>query len=167
MSRGAPHVGGCGPNRRLGETGLGAYDTAQPERPPRRSETANVAKARGIVKRRKAVQNIRKITRTMQLIATARFQRTFNRAVATRPFTEKITELVRELSADREQIDHPLLRANTGTDRCALLVITSNRGLCGGYNGNLLRTAVGFIRAQETPQKRGAPSSSTSPGRRG
>ena len=98
-----------------------------------------MAKARGITKRRKAVQNIRKITRTMQLIATARFQRAFNRAVATRPYTNKLTELVRDLAATQEQIEHPLLQVNSGTGRSILLVLTSNRGLCGGYNAGLLR----------------------------
>jgi len=110
-----------------------------------------VAKARGIVKRRKAVQNIRKITRTMQLIATARFQRAFNRAVATRPYTNKLTELVRDLAATQEEIEHPLLQVNSGTGRSILLVITSNRGLCGGYNAGLLRTAAGFLRQREQP----------------
>jgi F-type H+-transporting ATPase subunit gamma len=108
-----------------------------------------VAKARGIVKRRKAVQNIRKITRTMQLIATARFQRAFNRAMATRPYTEKLTELVRDVAATKEEIRNPLLRVNSGTGRSVVLVITSNRGLCGGYNANLLRTGVAFLRTQE------------------
>ena len=58
-----------------------------------------MAKARAIVKRRKAVRNIRKITRTMQLIATARFNQAHKRATATKPYTEKITEMVGELSA--------------------------------------------------------------------
>ncbi|HOW19107.1 MAG TPA: FoF1 ATP synthase subunit gamma, partial [Phycisphaerae bacterium] len=108
-----------------------------------------MAKARGITKRRKAVQNIRKITRTMQLIATARFQRAFNRAVATRPYTNKLTELVRDLAATQEQIEHPLLQVNSGTGRSILLVLTSNRGLCGGYNAGLLRAAAGFLRLRE------------------
>ena len=85
----------------------------------------------------------------MQLIATARFQRAFNRAMATKPYTEKITELVQELSGKQEQIEHPLLRVNKGTGRCAALLITSNRGLCGGYNANLLRNAMAFIRSHE------------------
>jgi len=109
-----------------------------------------MAKARAIVKRRKVVQNIRKITRTMQLIATARYQQTFNRAVASKPYTAKITELVGQLiTGIQGRIEHPLLKVNQGTGRCGLLVITSNRGLCGGYNGNVLRTAVGHLNARE------------------
>lgn len=99
-----------------------------------------MAKARKIVKRRKAVQNIRKITQTMQLIATARFQKCLRRATASRPYTEKITEMIQTLSG-LESVDHPLLRPNQGVARSILLAITSNRGLCGAYNASLLRLA--------------------------
>ncbi|MFH1419776.1 MAG: ATP synthase F1 subunit gamma [Planctomycetota bacterium] len=102
-----------------------------------------MAKARQIVKRRKAVTNIRKITKTMQLIATARFQQAYNRAVATKPYTQKITQLVEELSAATgDEVHHPLLRQNPDAAKDLLLVLTSNRGLCGGYNGNVLRRAI-------------------------
>lgn len=109
-----------------------------------------MAKARAIVKRRKAVRNIRKITRTMQLIATARYQQAYNRAMATKPYTEKITELVDQLSrATQGQIEHPLLQVNEGTGRTAILVLTSNRGLCGGYNSRILEAALDFIKERE------------------
>jgi F-type H+-transporting ATPase subunit gamma len=109
-----------------------------------------MAKARQIVKRRKAVTNIRKITKTMQLIATARFQQAYNRAMGTKPYTQKITQLVEELSAAAgDQIDHPLLKENAEAQKDLLLVITSNRGLCGGYNGGLLRRAVAHLNEAE------------------
>ena len=104
-----------------------------------------MAKARAIIKRRKAVSNIRKITRTMQLIATARFQRFHQRAVRAKAYTAGITELVEELAAVAGRISHPLLQANRDVGRCVLLVITSNRGLCGGYNGNVMRTGVEML----------------------
>ena len=91
-----------------------------------------MANRRVLVKRRKAVRNIRKITRTMQLIATARFQATFNRAVASRPFTEKLAEIVGDLARGAEGIDHPLMKSQNPAAPAALLVLTSNRGLCGG-----------------------------------
>lgn len=100
-----------------------------------------MAKARAIVKRRRAVSNIRKITSTMQLIATARFQKCLQRAVASRPFTRKITEMIEALG-DQRAVDHPLLRPNEATGKSILLVITSNRGLCGPYNGAVLRTLL-------------------------
>ncbi len=100
-----------------------------------------MAKARAIIKRRKAVQNIRKITRTMQLIATARYQAAFTRATKTRPYTEHITQLVERVARHQKELQHPLLRVNTESRRSVLIVITSNRGLCGGYNASLMRTS--------------------------
>jgi F-type H+-transporting ATPase subunit gamma len=100
-----------------------------------------MANRRVLVKRRKAVSNIRKITRTMQLIATARFQAAFNRAVASRPYTEKLAELVGDLSRGAEGIEHPLMRSQNPAAPAALVVVTSMRGLCGGYNANVLRAA--------------------------
>ena len=104
-----------------------------------------MANRRIITKRRKAVRNIRKITRTMQLIATARFQATYNRAVATKPYSEKLGEMVASLAGLAADIDHPLMTADVDAGRSSLLVITSNRGLCGGYNANVLRGAVKHI----------------------
>src|SRR5215203_7052095 len=101
-----------------------------------------MAKARAILKRRKAVRNIRKITKTMQMIATAKFQKSLKRAVGTKPYALKIRELVMELSRSLRagvDVDHPLLRRPSDTDKkdkIALVVITSNRGLAGAYNGS-------------------------------
>jgi len=106
-----------------------------------------MANRRVLVKRRKAVRNIRKITRTMQLIATARFQAAFNRAMATKPYTEKLAELVADLSRAAGSVSHPLLQTND-TPRSALVILTSNRGLAGGYNANVLRSAVEHLDRQ-------------------
>ena len=107
-----------------------------------------MANRRVLVKRRKAVRNIRKITRTMQLIATARFQAAFNRAVATRPYTEKLAELVADLSRAAGSVEHPLLKTHDGVPRSALVVLTSDRGLAGGYNASVLRSALGHLDQQ-------------------
>ncbi|HEX8522769.1 MAG TPA: ATP synthase F1 subunit gamma [Tepidisphaeraceae bacterium] len=115
-----------------------------------------MAKARAIVKRRKAVRNIKKITKTMQMIATAKFQKSLKRAVGTKPYTMKVRELVRELAATVGNVEHPLLRNPEGdqrTNRIAVLVLTSNRGLAGAYNGNVLRAAANFMRQQEAAGK--------------
>ena len=103
-----------------------------------------MANRRVLVKRRKAVKNIRKITRTMQLIATARFQAAYQRAEATKPYSAKLAELVADLSRAAGSTEHPLLQENDA-DTKALVVLSSNRGLCGGYNANVLRTAVGHL----------------------
>ena len=108
-----------------------------------------MANRRVLVKRRKSVRNIRKITRTMQLIATARFQAAFNRAMATKPYTQKLAELVADLSRAAGSVDHPLLQTHDDVPRSALVVITSDRGLAGGYNANVLRQAVEFLRRRD------------------
>jgi len=107
-----------------------------------------MANRRVLVKRRKSVRNIRKITRTMQLIATARFQAAFSRAVASRPYTEKLAELVADLSRAAGDVDHPLLKTHEDVKRSAVVVITADRGLAGGYNANVLRTAVAHLDQQ-------------------
>jgi F-type H+-transporting ATPase subunit gamma len=107
-----------------------------------------MANRRELVKRRKSVRNIRKITRTMQLIATARFQAAFNRAMATKPYTQKLAELVADLSRAAGDVDHPLLATHDDVKRSALVVLTSARGLAGGYNAHVLRAAVAHLDEQ-------------------
>ncbi|MBI3409283.1 MAG: ATP synthase F1 subunit gamma [Planctomycetes bacterium] len=104
-----------------------------------------MAKTRAIVKRRKAIRNIRKITRTMELIATARFQKTMQRATEAEAFTRKIAELAADLSASATNIQHPLLEKRDPVKRTLILVIGSNRGLCGGYNAAIIREAAAAI----------------------
>lgn len=105
-----------------------------------------MAKARAITKRRKAVRNIRKITQTMQLIATARFQKCLQRATASQPYTQAISNMISAV-ASAGSVDHPLLQENETADDSVLLVITSNRGLCGSYNAAILRSAFQRRRA--------------------
>lgn len=101
-----------------------------------------MAKARAIVKRLKAVKNIRKITRTMELIATARFKKAMDRATEAAAYTRKISEIVADLSATSLTFTHPLLKAHETQARGIILILTSNRGLCGGYNSAVLRPAL-------------------------
>ncbi|MHC4444207.1 MAG: ATP synthase F1 subunit gamma [Planctomycetota bacterium] len=108
-----------------------------------------MAKARVITKRRKAVQNIHKITRTMQMVATAQFQTAFNRLVTARPYMEKLAELVEQLWRSQVELPHPLLEVNSESNRSVLIVLTSNRGLCGGYNTHVLEAAVDHINKRE------------------
>src|SRR5438128_3692731 len=105
-----------------------------------------MAKTRALVKRRKAIQNIRKITRTMELIATARFKKALDRALEAEAYTRKIAELAADLSATATNVKHPLLEKHESVQNVLLLVITSNRGLCGGYNASILREAAQRIR---------------------
>src|SRR5437764_105918 len=105
-----------------------------------------MANTRDLVKRRKAIRNIRKITRTMELIATARFKKALDRAVEAEAYTRKIAELAADLSATAGSVDHPLLKKREDVKNSLLLVLCSNRGLCGGYNASILREANQRIR---------------------
>src|ERR687885_1471532 len=107
-----------------------------------------MAKTRELVKRRKAVRNIRKITRTMELIATARFKKALDRAVEAEAYTRKIAELAADLGASAANLSHPLLQKREDVRNSLLLVITSNRGLCGGYNASILREAIRRVREE-------------------
>jgi F-type H+-transporting ATPase subunit gamma len=101
-----------------------------------------MAKARALDKRRKSIRNIRKITRTMELIATARFKKAMDRATAASAYTRRITQVVADLAQAGLQVSHPLLEQREETKTATLLVLTANRGLCGGYNGSVFRAAV-------------------------
>ena len=100
-----------------------------------------MANARALDKRRKSIKNIRKITRTMELIATARFKQAMDRASAATEYTNRITGLVANLANTGMELSHPLLESRDQPNTATQLVLTSNRGLCGGYNGNVLRLA--------------------------
>ncbi|WP_153555221.1 ATP synthase F1 subunit gamma [Roseimaritima sediminicola] len=100
-----------------------------------------MANARALDKRRKSIRNIRKITRTMELIATARYKKAMDRAAAATAYTRQITAIVSRLSQAGLSVEHPLLEPRENPQRAKLLVLSSNRGLCGGYNGAILRTA--------------------------
>jgi len=104
-----------------------------------------MASPRQLDKRRKAVRNIRKITRTMELIATARFKRAMDRAEAATAYTNRITALVADLAHSGLEVSHPLLETRKETRRMVLLVLTGNRGLCGGYNSSVQRLGQGRL----------------------
>jgi F-type H+-transporting ATPase subunit gamma len=92
-------------------------------------------------KRRRSIRNIRKITRTMELIATARFKKAMDRASAATAYTNRMTKLVSDLLGSGLEVSHPLLDERESVRSATLLVLTANRGLCGGFNGNVQRAA--------------------------
>ncbi len=103
-----------------------------------------MAKARALDRRRKSVRNIRKITRTMELIATARFKKAMDRSIAARDYTKQLAKILGNIAAVGADVAHPLLEIRP-TKRAAVLVLTGNRGLCGGYNSNVIRQAIALL----------------------
>jgi F-type H+-transporting ATPase subunit gamma len=105
-----------------------------------------MANARALDKRRKSIRNIRKITRTMELIATARYKKAMERAQAATAYTDQITKIVGRLAAAGLDVKHPLLEQRDEIKSARVLVLSSNRGLCGGYNSSVLRESVPRIK---------------------
>ena len=101
-----------------------------------------MANIRQLDKRRKSVKNIRKITRTMELISTGRFKKAMDRASAATDYTKRITAIVQDLAKSGTEVSHPLLVQHDKIDAIDMLVLTANRGLCGGYNGSVVRAAI-------------------------
>jgi F-type H+-transporting ATPase subunit gamma len=100
-----------------------------------------VAQARELRRRIRSVQSTRQITRTMEMVSTSKLKRAQDRVVGARPYAAALVEVMAELYAPELAEDFPLLRQPEGGKirRAALLLITSNRGLCGAFNANLIR----------------------------
>src|SRR4051794_16033064 len=100
-----------------------------------------------ILRRRiRSVESTKKITRAMELIAASRIVKAQQRVAAARPYSEQITEVIRNLAAAGAGTDHPLLQSTGEVTRTGYVVIAADRGLAGGYNGNVIRMAERAIR---------------------
>jgi|GraSoiStandDraft_46_1057282.scaffolds.fasta_scaffold294319_1 F-type H+-transporting ATPase subunit gamma len=99
------------------------------------------AQLRDLRRRIRSIQSTKKITKAMELIATSRISRAQARAEASRPYAEEITKVLSALASAAGTLDDPLLVERENPTRAAVLVVTSDRGLCGGYNANLIRAA--------------------------
>ncbi|HSW30907.1 MAG TPA: ATP synthase F1 subunit gamma [Longimicrobiales bacterium] len=100
-----------------------------------------MAGAREVKRRIKSVENTRQITRTMELVATSKFKRATDRVHAARPYTTALTAIVRSLYTPEAAEKYPVLRRPAEVKRAAVLLLTANRGLAGGFNANLIREA--------------------------
>ena len=100
-----------------------------------------MAKGRELKGRIKSVENTRKITRTMEMVATSKMKRAQDRVVAARPYARALSDVIASLySADLAE-RFPLLRQPAKEARAAVILLTSNRGLAGAFNANLIKEA--------------------------
>ncbi|NWF74633.1 MAG: ATP synthase F1 subunit gamma [Nitrospirae bacterium] len=98
-----------------------------------------------------SVKKTQKITKAMKMVAAAKLKRTQARILAARPYALKMREVIRTLSRRVNREAHPLLRKREGAHRNVILtVVTSDRGLCGAFNANILRTAVNALKELES-----------------
>ena len=107
-----------------------------------------MATLQSIRKRITSVRNTRQITRAMKLVAAAKLRRAQENVVAARPFAEKIAEVLGRLAVRVDVDAHPLLECREGK-RAEIVVIASDRGLCGGFNANVIRKAEAFLLERE------------------
>lgn len=92
-----------------------------------------------------SVKNTQQITRAMKLVAAAKMKRAIDNALASRPYSNEVTAVLRSLLSRMGQVDHPLLAAKPEVKRVAIVAIASDRGLCAGFNNGLARKVDRFI----------------------
>jgi F-type H+-transporting ATPase subunit gamma len=105
-----------------------------------------MAKGRELKGRIKSVENTRKITRTLEMVATSKMKRAQDRVQAARPYANSLTEVIAGLYSPELAECFPLLRQPAKVNRAAVILLTSNRGLAGGFNSNLIREGRNLLR---------------------
>ena len=104
-----------------------------------------MAKGRELKGRIISVENTRKITRTMEMIATSKMKRAQDRVIAARPYARALTEVISSLYSSDLADEFPLLRQPKQVTRAAVLLLTTNRGLAGGFSSNLIKESRSLI----------------------
>src|SRR3982750_3170214 len=98
-----------------------------------------MAKGRELKTRIKSVENTRKITRTLEMVATSKLKRTQDRVSAARPYAEALRDVIANLYSAELAEKFPLLRQPATIKRAAVIMLTANRGLAGAFNANLIK----------------------------
>ena len=93
----------------------------------------------------RSVQNTRKITKAMEMVAASKMRRAQDRMLASRPYAEKVRNVATNLGEVHPDYKHPFMRTNDAK-RAGLIVVTTDKGLCGGLNTNVLRAVTGKLR---------------------
>ena len=109
-----------------------------------------MATARDIKRRIKSVKNTQQITKAMQMVAASKMRRAQIQVVEARPYAEKIREILSHLSERYPEYRHPFIISRE-VKRVGLIVISSDKGLCGALNSNLLRQVLQFIKGKSSP----------------
>ena len=105
-----------------------------------------MAKGRELKGRIRSIENTRKITRTMEMVATSKMKRAQDRVQAARPYAQSLAEVIAGLYSPELAERFPLLRQPAKMSRAAVILLTSNRGLAGGFNSNLIKEGRNLLR---------------------
>lgn len=106
---------------------------------------------REIKRRIKSIKNTRQITKAMKMVAAAKLRRAQEKAEAARPYAQKIQEVIASIASGSSSAKHPMLQSRP-VKKTGYIVITSDRGLAGGYNGNMIRKVVQTVRENHKSQ---------------
>lgn len=112
---------------------------------------ASAGNIRAIKRQIRAVGNIKKITRAMQMVSAAKLRKVQERLLAIRPYSDKIQEMLERLSCRAKELHHPLFTPRTEVRRVSYVLMMSDKGLCGSYNSNMARYALRFITEKAKP----------------
>ncbi len=105
-----------------------------------------MASSTRLIRRRiKSVANTGKITKAMELVAASKMRKAVSAVLATRPYADAAWRAIREMAKVTDPTAHPLLRRNTGAGKILVVVFSSDRGLCGGFNSQLVRAVAQFL----------------------
>ncbi len=108
-----------------------------------------MAQAREIRGQITSIKNTQKITRAMELVAASKMRKAQDRMAMSRPYATKIRQVIRHVAGGRSEYRHPYLQPRLNPQNEGFIVVTSDRGLCGGLNINLFRSLVKFMQEHE------------------
>jgi F-type H+-transporting ATPase subunit gamma len=109
-----------------------------------------MASTRDIRRRIRSIKNTQQITKAMKMVAAAKLRRAQENVIAARPYAKKIQEVLGRLAESTKEYSHPLLEKRE-SKKIGLVVITADRGLCGGYNANIIKQAEYMLSSEEKP----------------
>ena len=112
-----------------------------------------VQSARAVKRKIRAVGNIKKITRAMQMVSAAKLKKVQQRLMELRPYSDKIVEFLKGLSAQVANLDFPLFKPRDSVKQIGVVVFMADKGLCGSYNANMMRYVQKFLDEQKKPHK--------------
>jgi len=114
---------------------------------------AAVQSARAVKRKIRAVGNIKKITRAMQMVAAAKLKKVQVRLMELRPYSDKIREFLQGLAAQVKDLDYPLFQSREKVRKIGVVAVMADKGLCGSYNANMMRYVQKFLDEQKKPYK--------------
>lgn len=112
-----------------------------------------VLSVRVIRRKIRAVGNIKKITRAMQMVSAAKLKKVQERLMQVRPYSDKIREMEERLAAQVAQLNYPLFQKRETVKRVGAVIMMADKGLCGSYNSNMARYAARFLEEQKAPAR--------------